>query len=55
MKLEFDHHTLAVDVFDHYIFWRLEDILSDVESVPEMQDVAEACRTMLGFMKVMND
>ena len=55
MKLEFDHHTLAVDVFDHYISLRLEDILNDVESVPEMQDVAEACRTMLGFMKVMND
>jgi len=55
MKLEFDHHSLAVDVFDCYITWRLEGILMDVEAVPEMQDVAEACRTILGFMKVMND
>jgi len=49
-ELEGTHKTLAVDLFDKYMSWRLRDMLEDVESVPELQDVASSCRVLLGFM-----
>ena len=49
-ELEGTHKTLAVDLFDKYMSWRLRDMLEDVGSVPELQDVASSCRVLLGFM-----
>ena len=49
-ELEGTHKTLAVDLLDKYMSWRLRDMLEDVESVPELQDVASSCRVLLGFM-----
>ena len=49
-ELEGTHKTLAVDLFDKYMSWRLRDMLEDIGSVPELQDVANSCRVLLGFM-----
>jgi len=49
-ELEGTHKTLAVDLLDKYMSWRLRDMLEDVGSVPELQDVANSCRVLLGFM-----
>jgi hypothetical protein len=49
-KLEGTHNTLAVELLDQYTSWRLKDILEDAKRVPELQDVAEACRLILAYV-----
>ena len=49
-ELEGTHKTLAVDLLDKYMGWRLKDMLEDIKTVPELQDVANSCRVLLEFM-----